>query len=157
MRNTLHHRVKKRLHAFARLARDVKNILLLTADKIEQFSCSTRNVGVGKINLVEHRNDLEILIKRKIEICDRLRLHALRRVHEKDRSLDGRKRSRNFIIEIHVPGRINEVQRVALIAHPNGRELDRDPLLPFQIHRVEHLLLHLAFLHRPCHFKHPVG
>ena len=46
-------------------------------------------------------------------------------------------------------GRVDQVQFVLLtiivrIEHAHGLGLDRDPLLPLQVHAVQHLLRHLA-------------
>ena len=42
------------------------------------------------------------------------------------------------------PGRVDQVQLVALPGHAHGLRLDRDPALALELHRVEHLLAHLA-------------
>ena len=47
-------------------------------------------------------------------------------------------------------GGVDQVEDVLLaihadVAQPHGLRLDRDPPLPFQIHRVENLLAHVAF------------
>ncbi len=47
------------------------------------------------------------------------------------------------------------VARVIFEAHGVG--LDGDAALALDIHRVEHLFLHLALLERPGHLDQPVG
>ena len=42
------------------------------------------------------------------------------------------------------PGRVDQVQLVALPHHADGLRLDRDPALALEVHRVEQLLAHLA-------------
>ncbi len=44
-----------------------------------------------------------------------------------------------------------------LVCHPDGVELDGDTALPLQIHRIQELLAHQSFLHRPGGFDQPVG
>ena len=40
--------------------------------------------------------------------------------------------------------RVDQVQLVAFPVHPDRLRLDRDAALAFQLHRVEHLVAHLA-------------
>src|SRR3989344_7204987 len=40
--------------------------------------------------------------------------------------------------------------------HPNGGHLNSYPPLPFQLHGIQNLLAHFAFLNRAGHFKQPV-
>ena len=42
------------------------------------------------------------------------------------------------------PGRVDEVELVALPLDPHGLGLDRDPALALEIHRVEQLRAHVA-------------
>ena len=68
----------------------------------------------------------------------------------------------DLIAEIDVAGRIDEVELIGLaiggaIEQAHGLSLDRDPPLPLQVHRVEHLFLHIAAAHRPGQLEEPVG
>jgi hypothetical protein len=67
-----------------------------------------------------------------------------------------------FIVEVHVPRRIDEVEHIApavrvVVKHAHGGRFDRNAALTLDIHGVEQLLLHIAFLNGIRQFHHPVG
>ena len=102
-----------------------------------------------QIDLVDHRNDLQIVVQRQVRIRQRLRFHALRRVHHQQRALAGLQAARNLVGEIDVARRVDEVQLIHLavvgaIVQAHGVGLDGDAALALQIHGVEHLLHHFA-------------
>ena len=58
--------------------------------------------------------------------------------------------------------RVDQVEDVGLavlgrVLDPDGIGLDGDAALALDIHRVEHLLFHVALGHRPGHLDEPVG
>ncbi len=102
----------------------------------------------GQIDLVDDRQHLEPLLQGRIAIGNALRLDTLGRVDHQERSLAGRERARHFVGEIHMTGRIDEIQLIDLAGDRFERErdalrFDGNAPLPLQIHRVEHLSLHL--------------
>ena len=46
-----------------------------------------REIGVWKVNFVDHRDELELLLLGEVDIRDGLRLEALRGVHDEERAL----------------------------------------------------------------------
>ena len=111
------------------------------------------NVGVRQIDLVDHRNDRESLLVREMHIRDGLRLDALRGIDDEQRPFARRERSRNFISEIDVPRRIEQVKPVFFsrprgVTHRDRVRLDRDPALALEIHRIEQLILLVALVDR---------
>jgi hypothetical protein len=46
---------------------------------------------------------------------------------------------------------------LVLVAHAHGRGLDRDAALAFKVHRVQHLVLHLAVGHGLGQFQQAIG
>src|SRR5713226_2526541 len=57
---------------------------------------------------------------------------------------------------------VDEVELVALavastVCHAYRLELDRDPALAFEVHAVEHLVLHVALADRAGELEQPVG
>ena len=50
-----------------------------------------------QIDLVDHRNDLEVVLDREIGIRQRLGFNALRRIDEQERALTGRQRSGDLV------------------------------------------------------------
>jgi len=61
-----------------------------------------------------------------------------------------------------VPGRIDHVQLVALavargVVERHALRLDGDPAFALELHRIEHLFVHLAFRESPAQLDEPVG
>ena len=56
---------------------------------------------------------------------DRLRLHSLRSIDDKQRAFAGRQAARDLVGEIHMPGRVDQVERVyfAVLAPGNAGTL----------------------------------
>jgi hypothetical protein len=85
-------------------------------------------------------------VERGEKMRHRLRLDALRRVHHEHRALARLQGAVHLVAEVHVAGRVDQVDLVLLapvaVDHAHGAGLDRDALLPFQIHGVEELLAH---------------
>ena len=94
-----------------------------------------------------------LLFDRQVGVGDGLRLHALGRVDQQDRPLAGRQAARDLVVEVDVPGRVDQVQLVDLaverVIDRHGPGLDRDPALALQVHVVEQLLAKLALRDRP--------
>ena len=115
-----------------------------------------------QVDLIDDGNEFEVVFKRKVDVCKRLRLHALRRVHHDERALARGERATDFVREIDVPGRIDEVELVFIavergIEHSHGREFDGDAPLAFDIHRIEELFLHIALAHLSGKLHDAVG
>ena len=101
-------------------------------------------VRLRKVDLVHDRDDLQVVLDRQVGVRERLRLDALGRVHDEQRALARLERARHLVREVHVARRVDQVQLVALPLDADGLRLDRDPALALEVHRVEHLLAHLA-------------
>ena len=114
-----------------------------------------------QINLVDHRDDREILLHRQVHVGDRLRLHALCRVNDKQRPFTRAQAARHFVGKIHVPRRVNQVQLIRLavfgrVKHRDRVRLDGDAALFFEVHRIEQLILHFARRNRARAMQEPV-
>ena len=84
-----------------------------------------------------------------MDIGNRLRFHALRRVHDEQRAFARAQAARNLVGKVHVAGRVNQVQLVRLavarlVTHRDRMRLDGDAAFAFQIHGIEQLRLHVA-------------
>ena len=115
-----------------------------------------------KIYFVYNRHYFKVVIERKINIRKRLRLYALRRVNNEHRSFTCRKASRNFVCEIDVARSVDKVEHVAftiavVVKHSHCRRLYRYTALPFDIHRVEKLIFHIAHGYSVGKLHHSVG
>ena len=106
--------------------------------------------------------DREIVVEREVQIRERLRFDALRRIDDEDGAFARGKRARHFVREIDMPGRIDQIEFVLntvfrAIKHPHRFGFDRDALFTFQVHLVHHLLDHIAFGDRASKFEQAVG
>ncbi len=120
------------------------------------------DVGAGQINLVDDGNNFQPVVDGDVGVRQRLRFHSLRGVDDQQRAFARRQRARNFVAEIHVAGRVDEVELVGLavgrgIHHADRMRLDGDAALALQVHRVQHLSLHLARRQRAGKLQQTVG
>ena len=68
--------------------------------------------ALGQVDLVDDRDDLEVVLDREVGVGERLRLDALRRVDEQQRAFAGGERSRDLVAEVDVAGRVDQVEDV---------------------------------------------
>ena len=146
--------------AFLRARQD--RVARVEADDLLDLPLRLVWLRAGQIDLVDDRDDLEVVLDREVGVGERLRLDALRRVDQQQRALARRERSRDLVGEVDVPRRVDQVQDVdlpvvRLVGQPDRVRLDRDPALALEVHAVEHLRLHLARLERAGHLEEPVG
>ncbi len=135
-------------------AQDVRGVL---ADELGDLRGRAVGIGRGQVDLVHDRDDLEVVLDREVGVRERLRLDPLRGVHEEERALARLERARHLVGEVDVPGRVDQVQLVALPLDADGLRLDRDAALALEIHRVEHLLAHLPLGERRGQLEDAVG
>ena len=114
------------------------------ADEIRQLARGAVRVRLGEVDLVRDGQQLEVVLDREVRVCDRLRLDSLGSVDDEHGALARLERARDFVREVDVPGRVDQVQLVPLPLHAHGLRLDRDPALALELHRVEHLGAHVA-------------
>ena len=87
------------------LARDRQDVLELVHDRL--------GVGRREVDLVEDRDERQVLAQREMDVGERLGLDALRRVDDEDRALAGLQAVADLVGEVDVAGRVDEVQAVA--------------------------------------------
>ncbi len=136
-------------HALAGLGAAAHGIRCRYADDVLDLLDDALRLCRGQIDLVEDRHHLDALLDRRVAIRHRLRFHALRGVDHQQRALARGKRARHFVGEIDVAGRVDQVELVHLpvlrrVAERDGLGLDGDAALALEIHRIQHLRLHLA-------------
>ena len=100
------------LASIASLASRPITLLDLLADPL--------GLGRRQVDLVDHRNDFQVVVQRQVGVGQRLRFHALRGVHHQQRALAGLQAARNFVGEIDVAGRVDQVQLVVLCRPRRG-------------------------------------
>ena len=120
------------------------------------------HLGAGQVDLVQHGHDLVVVVQGQIDVGQGLGLHALGGVHHQQRAFAGGQGTRYFVVEVHVSGRVDEVQLIFLsvgshIGDAHGLRLDGDAALAFQIHLVQVLLAGLALADDLGQLKDAVG
>ena len=86
--------------------------------------CSRTRSGSadGQVDLVDDRDDLEIVVDGGVGVGQGLRLHALRGVDDQDRAFARGQASRHFVVEVDVAGRVDEVEDCNLARLWRGTE-----------------------------------
>ena len=148
-------------HAHARLAAGAQYLLALAAQQLDYLVLHHLGHGRVEVALIDDRYDGQVVLDGHVEIRYRLRLDALRAVHDEQCALARRYRAAHLVGEVHVAGRVDEVQHVPLpaahVVHLYGVALDGDAALALQVHIVEHLRLHLPLPHRLGVLQQTVG
>ena len=131
-----------------------KNLFQLTIDR--------RYIGVWQIDFVDNRHNGEPLFVRQMHVRDGLRLDSLSCVDNKQGPFAGGQRARHFIGKIDMTRRIEKVQAVGLtgfcpVFHRHRMRFNRNAAFPFQIHRIEQLILSFALLDRAGAFQQSIG
>ncbi len=131
-------------------------------DHVLDLLADALGFGRRQVDFVQNRHDLEIGVDRLIDIREGLRLDPLAGIHHQQRAFAGRQTARHFIGEVHVAGRVHQVEGVGLavlrlVFEADGLGLDRDAPFALDIHRIEHLLLHLARRQSAAILDQPVG
>ena len=165
-RDAEHDLVEQLLDADAGLRADPQHVARVAADDVRDL----RGVAVGvrgrQVDLVEDRDDRQVLLERQVEVRQRLRLDALRGVDQQHRTLARLQRAAHLVGEVDVPGGVDEVQDDLLAGavlpgdlprQPDVLRLDRDPALALDVHAVEVLSAHVARLDDAGELQHAVG
>ena len=161
-RNAVHDRLEDLLDPDPFLRRRRDRVGAFDHQQLFDLALHPLDVGRRQIDLVDDRDDRQVLRQREVVVRERLRLDALRGVDHQQRALARRQRARHFGGEVDVARRVDEVQLVRLPVVRRVRQrhrvhLDRDAALALEVHRVEQLLFHLAPLHRLGDLEQPVG
>jgi hypothetical protein len=103
-----------------------------------------------------------VVVDGEIDVGQRLRLDPLAGVDQQQRAFARRQRARDLVGEVDVARRVDQVELVGLAvarvvgeAHRLG--LDGDTPLAFQLHGIEHLLLHLPVAEPAAALNQAVG
>ena len=160
-RYPLHDGIQHFFDTRSRLCRNFQHFLRLAAYHIHNLVCHYVYHSRVHIDFVEHRYDFKSVFHSKIEIGYGLGLYALGRVHNQKGSFAGGNGAGDLVGEVHVARSVNEVEGIivpaVLVLHLHRMALDCDTLLLLQIHRVQHLILHIPGIQGVGDFEHPVG
>ena len=157
----LHDVLQHGFNVDAHFGGDLRGVHGGQADNVLHLLLGLLGIGGREVDLVEHRQDLQIVLHGKVGIGQRLRLHALRGVHHQHSALAGSQRAGNLIVEVHMARRVNQIQLIdlsilRLVVQLHSAGLDGDAPFPLQIHVVQQLVFHLALGDRPALFQQPV-
>ena len=142
-RDALDDRVQDRFDSFTGLRRDAQHAVGALADELRHLRGGCVRIGLREVDLVDDRDDLEVVLDREVGVGEGLRLDALRSVDDEERALACLQCARDLVREVDVAGRVDQVELVAAPEDAHGLGLDRDPALALELHAVEHLLPHL--------------
>ena len=142
--NALNDGFEDLLDPFACLRRAEDRVGCIQPDDLLDLILDNVWLGARQIDLVDHRNDLEIVLQRQIHIRQRLRFNALGRVHDQKRPFAGCQRARNLVGKVDVPRRVDEIENVFLsvlrfIIDAHSLQLDRDAALALDVHIIKEL------------------
>ena len=148
-RRPRHDRLEDGLHALAGLGRDGEDLVVRRPRELVQLHLGLGHVARRQVDLVQHRDDLEVVVDGEVGVGHRLRLDPLRGVDQQHGALAGGEAARDLVGEVHVPGGVDQVELVVLavlrrVGDAHGLALDGDAALALQVHLVEELLLHVA-------------
>ena len=161
-RQPLHDRFENLVDAGAFLGAGQNRIAGIEADDVLDLPLRLVGLRARQVDLVDDRDDLEVVLDRQVGVGERLRLDALRRIDEQQRALARGERAGDLVREIDVPRGVNQVEHVdltvvGLVREPDRVRFDGDPALALEIHAVENLRLHLAGLQGARHLEKTVG
>ncbi len=114
-----------------------------------------------QIHLVEHWHHLDPQVERGVAVGHGLRFNALTGIDHQQSAFARRERAAHFIGEVDVAWRVDQIEVVdltiaRLVLQRSGLRLDGYPTLFLDIHRVEHLRLHLTILESSTTLDEPV-
>ena len=160
-RDLLHDSVEEFRHPLPRLGRDAQDVAGCAADDAGQFPRVQVGLGCGQVDLVQHRDQVQVGLEGQVQVGQRLRLDALGRVDEEDGALARGQRAGHLVGEVHVPRGVDQVEHVGAAiragpGQPDGLALDRDAALALDVHPVQVLRPHLAVRHHAGVLQHPV-
>ena len=145
----------------ALLGRDLRSVLGREGQDIFHLVLHPLGVGGRQINLVDHRQDLQVVLHSQVSVGQGLGLDALGGVHDEHRPLAGGQGTGHLIVEVHMARGVDKVQGIGaavlrLVVQTDGPGLNGDAPLPLQVHVVQQLALHLPLLHRAAQLDEPV-
>ena len=158
----MHHRFQHLFDAHAVLRADQNRFAGIQADHALDLLANPLGLGRRQIDLIDDRNDFQIVVQRQVRVRERLRFDALRCVHHQQRAFAGLQAARNFVGEIDVARRIDQIELIILpvfgaVIEPHRVRFDGDAAFAFQIHRIQHLRHHFALAERAGDSEQTVG
>ncbi len=132
-------------------------MLGVVSDQIGDLARDRVGIGGRQIDLVDDRNDVEVVLDCEVGVRESLSLRPLRGVDDEQGAFACLQGTRYLVGEVNVPGRVDEIELVGLPFDAHRLGLDGDPALALQIHRVEYLLTHVAARDGVRELEDPIG
>ena len=146
-RQFLHYLPQHVVYAYALFRGDERTACRIQPDDVLYLFLHSVNVRGRKVDLVDDGKYLKVVVEREVDVGQRLRFDALRRVHHEQRALARGKRARNLVGEVHVSRSVYEVESVLLsvviVKEPARLQLYGDAPLLLDVHVVEELVRHI--------------
>ncbi len=148
-RHAGNHRLENIFHTETGLGRGQHRLGGVDTDHVLDFLTGIVRIGRRQVDLVKHRHDFHIEIKSGIAIGHGLGFNPLGSIDHQERTFASGQGTGNFVGEVHMSRRIDQVQVIdlpvpRLVAQGRRLGLDGDTPLALDIHRVENLGFHLA-------------
>src|SRR5690606_3949222 len=105
--NALHHGLDQLLAPFTVLAAAQDRSAAVQPDDLLDHVGRAIDVRGGQIDLVDGRDQLEVLLEGEVNVGDGLCLNPLRRVDDQERALAGGQAVRYLVGEVDVPGGVD--------------------------------------------------
>jgi hypothetical protein len=120
------------------------------------------DVRRGEVDLVDDREQGELVLHGHVEVGESLGFDALGRIDEDEGAVARHERPAHFMGEVDVAGGVDEVELIpfsvpGVVEKSDGVALDGDAPLALQVHRVENLVAELPLGHRPASLDQAVG
>ena len=156
-----HDQVQQLFNTDACLARNHQHVFGLAADEVGKFGSILFRLRGRQVNLVQHRNDGEVVLHGQIQVGQRLGFNALGCINEQDGTFTGCQGPGYLVGEVHVARGVDHVQAIRRPVHFPGNTdclgLDGDAAFALDVHAVKVLRLHVTLLNHSCELEHPVG
>ena len=120
-RDALDDRLEDLVGADALLRAGQDRVRRVEPDGLLDLVAHALRLGARQVDLVEHRDDRMVVVEREVDVRHRLRLDALRRVHDQDGALARRQAARHLVGEVDVAGRVDQVEDVVAVRPGRGR------------------------------------
>jgi hypothetical protein len=156
-RDAGHGGVEQLGHALAGLATDAQDGRRVDPEHLLDLLGHPLGLGHGQVDLVDRGDDLQVVLEGLVGGGERLGLDPLGGVDQEDGPLARGQRPGDLVPEVHVAGRVDEMEDGVPPLEADVLGLDRDPPLALQVHGVQVLGPHLPGVDRARQLQDPVG
>ena len=102
------------LDADAGLGRGEDGVVGVDADHVLDLLLDPLGVGRGQVDLVDDRQDRQVVVDRQVGVGQGLRLDALRGVDDQEGPFAGGEAARDLVGEVDVAGGVDQVELIGL-------------------------------------------